>query len=102
MTLTIPKQSLSLGYTTDDHCARYVQIQAFSDPYFPLGRIVFSRIWTESKILSEYEKIQIRFCPYKGKYRLKKAGILTWFSQWIIIRDYLRKTGKSCKIMHSR
>ena len=98
MTLTIPKQSLSLGYTTDDHCARYVQIQAFSDPYFPLGRIVFSRIWTESEILSEYEKIQIRFCPYKGKIQTKESR---YFDMVFAVDNYKRLFTKNGKVVQN-
>lgn len=101
MTLTITKQSLSLGYTTDDHCARYVQIQAFSDPYFPLDRIVFTRIWTESEILSEYEKIQIRFCPYKGKYGLKKAAILAYSNVVLAVDNYKRLFTKNGKVVQN-
>ena len=32
--LTIPKQSLLDIYTTINHFTRYVEIRAFSDPYF--------------------------------------------------------------------
>ena len=48
-----------------------------------VGRIVsvFSRIWTESLILSKYWKIRIRFCPYTGKYGSKKACISGYFTQ---------------------
>ena len=34
--LVIPKQSLLLGHTTVDHCTRYIEMRASSDPYFPL------------------------------------------------------------------
>ena len=48
-----------------------------------VGRIVsvFSRIWTESLILSKYGKIRIRFCPYTGKYGSKKARFSGYFTQ---------------------
>ena len=35
--LAVPKQSLILGYyTTVNHFERYVEIRAFSDPFFPV------------------------------------------------------------------
>ena len=39
---------------------------------------VFSRIWTDSPILSKYGKIWIWFYPYTGKYRSEKVCILTF------------------------
>ena len=32
--------------------------------------------------LSIWEKVQIRFCPYMGKYRSEKARVLAKFTQW--------------------
>ena len=50
-------------------------------PY--VGRIVsdFSCFWIEYPVLSKYGKIQIRFCPYTGKYCSEKARILACFTQ---------------------
>ena len=91
MTLTITKQSLSLGYTTDDHCARYVQMQAFSDPYFPLDRIVFSRIWTESEI-DRYDSVHIR---------VNTAKESRYFGIVLAVDNYKRLFTKNGKVVQN-
>ena len=99
--LTIPKQSLLLGYTTADHCARCRNTGYLWFAFF--------RIWTEL-----YFPVFGRNCgfwPNTRKYRynsdhicgngLKKACNLGYFTQWITIGDYLWNKGKPCKIMYN-
>ena len=60
-------------------------------PYLYRIVSVFSRIWTNSKILSIYRKLWIRFCPYTRKCRSQKAGILSCTIHVIILLTKIYK-----------
>ena len=65
--MTIPKPSWLLGYTTVDNCAKYVEISAFSDPYFP--------VYGQNHILP------IKSCPHTGEYGLKRKPVFWHISR---------------------